>query len=87
MKTKIELEQLAFQIAATYYAKYRLIRDKDINEVFKEDLSIANYIKKYMINDDYWGQETKQGYNSYECDFSIEQLQEKIIYFIEALDL
>jgi len=84
---KIELDQLAFKIAATYYARYRLIRDKDINEVFKEDLPIVNYIKKYMINDDYWKQEIKQGYDSYECVFSIEQLQEKVIYFIEALNL
>ncbi|MDR2583579.1 MAG: hypothetical protein LBC75_08885 [Fibromonadaceae bacterium] len=88
MKTKIELEQLAFKIAAHQYAIYRLIRDKNLYDVVNEDLSEANYIKKHIINNyDNLEQETKQGYDYYDCDFSIEQLQEKIIYFIEALDL
>jgi len=87
MKTKIELDQLAFQIAAHHYARYRLIRDKNLYNVVNEDLSEADYIKKHIINDDNWGQETKQGYDHYECVFSIEQLQEKILYFIEALSL
>jgi len=84
---KIELDQLAFRLAADYYVEYISIRDKDLNEVFKENLTKANYIKKYIINDEYWGQKTKQGYDFFDCDFSIEQLQEKIIYFIETLDL
>jgi|GEM_PF-5234832 len=88
MKIKIELEQLAFQIAAHYYAIYRLIRDKNLYDVVNEDLSEADYIKKHIMNNDNnWGQEIKQGYDYYDCNFSIEQLRDKIVYFIEALSL